>query len=285
VNLSVNHLALAARCLYLRRFPVDAGKWRLIPQTLHACQRVFDYPDLRVIRTKYGFKMKVDPSDWLGRHVYVTGDYEPATSNLIWRLLAQGDTFVDVGANIGFFTLLAAKRVGPAGRVVSFEPIPYVREHLAKNIEINRFRNCTVFSEALSDRSGECDFFQGPRDHVGISSLGEIGNTANVLRVETKRLDELLDIQRVSLLKVDVEGAESLVLEGARATLERHKPALIVEITPEYLKRLERSTEDIERLLSSLGYECYAIENNGLRRLRSLAQEAPPQFNAFFRPA
>ncbi len=233
--------------------------------------------------TRHGFRIQIDVSDWLGRHVYVTGEYEPPTTRLITHRLARGSTFVDVGANVGYFTLLGAKCVGGHGKVYSFEPLPAVRRRLEENIQMNQFSHCEVHALAASNVEGTREFFVGPRDHLGVSSLRRLEDASETLTVQTATLDEVLplDIQ-VALIKIDVEGSECHVLEGMQAILARSRPDIILEVTPEYLANLDRSPKQIEELLGVFGYRPFAIEHTGLRPLSSLDEAAGSQFNALF---
>ncbi len=227
--------------------------------------------------------MEVDVSDWLGRHVYVTGEYEPATTKLIKNLLAAGGTFVDIGANVGYFTLLAAKCVGRSGRVFSFEPVPQLRRRLDRNLRLNHLGDCEVYGVAVSNAEGTCEFHVGPCGHSGVSGMRALHDASATITVHTNTLDNMLpaDVD-VSLVKIDVEGAECHVLEGMQDSLARSQPDIILEITPEYLSGMNRSPGQIEQLLASFGYRPFAIGDMGLQRLDSLNEAGASQFNAYF---
>lgn len=226
--------------------------------------------------------MRLDVSEWLGRHVFVSGDYEPATSSVMAALLKRGDSVVDVGANVGYFTLLAAKYVGSTGQVLSFEPLRKTRESLQMNLRLNAVSNCQVSDVALSNCQEEARFFVGPPSHTGVSSLRPIAQSFEAIRVRTARMDEMLrNDYRVDLIKIDVEGAEWHVLDGMRGVIERWSPNVILEVSPKYLEGMGRATEDLDRLFRVAGYRLYAIEHQGLRPLRSLSSYSSEQFNAF----
>ncbi|MGE3539937.1 MAG: FkbM family methyltransferase [Candidatus Tectimicrobiota bacterium] len=276
-NIPISWLAFC-----LRRFPLEAGRWRLLPLALRLCREAFQRSTPRCIRTRHGFRMHIDVSDWLGRHLFVTGEYEPSTTALFKRLLRPGDTFLDIGANAGYFTLLGAKMVGKAGRVLSFEPIPAVRKQLEDNIRLNGEACCVVYDVAVSNVDGTSQFFVGPQDHLGTSSMRAISDFTSSIDVRTARLDDLLaDNVQIAAAKIDVEGAECHVLEGMQGLLARCHPDLVLEITPQYLQGLGRTVEDIDRLLQPLGYRAFAIENTVLRPLPSLAAATVSQFNAY----
>jgi FkbM family methyltransferase len=238
----------------------------------------------RVVRTRHGFRIQVDPGDWLGRHVFVTGDYEPETSRLIAELLPPGGTMIDVGANIGFFSLLAARCVGTSGKVIAFEPLPVTRRHLERNLQLNGMAQVVVRGEAVCDRPGEdITFYEGPRDHRGISSCRPIERASRVHRVRAGRLDDLLPAdRRVDLIKIDVEGAECQALDGMARLLRRDHPDVIVEVTDRYLRDLGHSAEALCSRLRGHGYEMYAIGHGGLVPIAGDLSALPGQFNALF---
>lgn len=268
--------------MFVRRFPWEAGRWRLIPYALQQCRQAYVTPELRVVRTRHGFRMKVDVSEWLGRHIFVTGEYEPATSAVFRACLSPGMTFIDVGANAGYFSLLASKCVGAGGKVLSFEPLPIVRRALTTNLELNAVRNCTVFDVALSNAADEVEFFAGPESHYGVSSLRPLADASQKIKVQTRRMDDVLDAgQSVDLVKIDVEGAEAHVLEGMTGVLVRCKPDVVLEVSPAYLTEMGRSVGDLDRIFAEHNYMLFAIENEGLRQLTDLSSYPSDQFNAF----
>jgi FkbM family methyltransferase len=276
---------LRASCLALRHFPWEAGRWRFLPWALHACQKTFISEEHRIIRSRHGFKLNVDLSDWLGRHFYVTGEYEPATTRVVKALLKPGDRVIDIGANLGYFTMLAAHLVGPKGHVMAFEPVPVVRQLLENNIRLNAFGNCEVRKEALSNCSpGMVTLHEGPRDHRGVSSMRALEDAALHHQVPVGRFDELIqDKQKVSLVKIDVEGAELLALQGMRNCLECDRPDLIVEITDSFLRSMGHSAIMLCQYLHQLGYAMYRIEHKFLSKVRDPEnQDFEGQFNALF---
>jgi FkbM family methyltransferase len=209
------------------------------------------------------------------------GEYEPATTAVIRAGLREGDTFIDVGANAGYFTLLAATLVGAAGRVIAFEPVPSVRIQLCCNIKLNDFLNCQVHGVAASNSDGECDIFVGPRDHMGVSSLRSLAGSSGSVKVELARLDRILAQEsNIRVVKIDVEGAECHVIEGMRDILARFRPHLVLEITDDYLSQMGRSSHDIQQQVAPLGYEIFAIEQEGLRPLTHFSAYRRAQFNA-----
>ena len=191
---------------------------------------------------------------------YWLGIYEAEKSALFARMIAGGRVVFDVGANVGFYTLLASELVGPAGQVVAFEPVPrnlfYLREHL----RLNGVENVTVIAKAVSDRAGVDAFTEGAS-----SSEGHIAPQGSG-RVETVNLDELVSsgtIAAPDYIKLDVEGAELRVLEGARSLLANKRPTVF--LATHAMADLGYNThEPCCRLLRELGYYLEPITGDSL---------------------
>ena len=175
-----------------------------------------------------------NPQDYQMFREMVEGPgYEPGTSELILSELREGSTFVDVGANNGYYTILAMSRVGSTGHVWSFEPNPDAFQRLTRNVSLNGSpRNVELFPFALGSGSGTLPLFIS-RYLDSRSSFTRQGR--NSIRVRVERADHVLDGQRVDWIKIDAEGAEHPVLEGLSETL-RQNPGLrlIVEWTWRY---------------------------------------------------
>lgn len=279
----LSRLSLAAASCYLRRAPVPYGRWRLVKHFLPALRENGKELGECVVHTRYSFKYKADLGDWLGQYVYLTGVYEPATARVIAELLKPGDTFIDVGANSGFFTLLASIQVGAAGRVLSFEPVPSMRKRLLDNIALNAMGNISVHDVALSNAEGILPLFEGPKGHKGISSLRQIVNSEATIEVKTRPLDTFGDeLSAVKLIKIDVEGAEQLVLEGMTNILDRYHPYIVVEITDEYLHAFGHTAIQLASHLTGNGYRMYEIRSEGLVPMRPEQAADDNQFNALF---
>jgi FkbM family methyltransferase len=153
------------------------------------------------------------------------GTYEREVQQLFQRLLGPGDVCFDVGANVGFYTLLASRLIGEKGTVVAFEPLPRNLGYLRRHLEANHVSNVRLLPVAVSDRAGTAHFTEGNGPAMG--SLAENGG----LEVRTVRLDELVasgELPSPSFLKIDVEGAEDAVLTGAASLLRGHHPTILL---------------------------------------------------------
>jgi FkbM family methyltransferase len=182
--------------------------------------------------------------------------YEPELPYLE-RILSPGKVFVDVGANFGVYTLVASRLIGETGRVLAFEPTAQSFAILRQNIELNRFSNVDAFQVALAEARGKAWLNYG-WDPVG-NWLGKdlrSGNGGEEVRTES--LDQILEengIDHVDAIKIDVEGAEELVLLGAARCLARHRPIVIFEFNPACACRIGLSPQGATDLLERLGYE------------------------------
>lgn len=279
----LSRLLLVTASFHLRHSPMQLARWRLVKHFLPALRKHGKNMGERVIQTRYGFQYKADLGDWLGQYVYLTGVYEPPTARVIAELLKPGDTFIDVGANSGFFTLLASRRVGEAGRVLSFEPVPSMRKRLLENISLNDMSNIRVHDVAISNAEGLLPLFEGPEGHKGTSSLRHLDNSAATIEVKTLPLDTFGEVlPAVKLVKIDVEGAEHLVLEGMTNIFDRHHPYMVIEITDEYLNAFGHTAIQLANHLTGRGYRMYAIRSEGLVPMQAAQAADDNQFNALF---
>jgi len=186
------------------------------------------------------------------RGILHRGAIERAASAWFRDAVREGTTVVDVGANVGHYTLLAARR---ARRVVAFEPDPRAAEFLRENVALNGYGNVTVVEKALSAEDGTADFFVDDRNPGG-HSLVE-ANTARLREmrsVETVRLDSFLPDGAVDLVKIDAQGAEAWIVSGARGVLERSRARLLLELWPFGLAQCGETAARLVAFLAELGY-------------------------------
>jgi FkbM family methyltransferase len=170
-------------------------------------------------QTADGVRMSGDTTDLIQRFVYYFGQWEPAISDWLRANLKAGDTVIDVGANVGWYSLLAARLVGPAGKVVSVEASPTIAKKLAANIGLNPdlAGRITVHQCAAGDHEGEISLYSGAAENSGqTTTVGTAGAKADAT-VPLKPLSTILagvDLQKVRVIKIDVEGAEASVVAG-----------------------------------------------------------------------
>ena len=193
----------------------------------------------------FDFLMELDSQEYIDQAIY-KGHFEPVTTDWISSHLAPGDVFVDVGANIGYFTLIGATRVGPQGRVIAVEPTTFAMAKLQRNIVLNSLSNVSFYKYALSreiryavDISYEPDQYLQGTDHSLRSSWRMDDGTVGSVQLGQKDfcdhipLDDLCrrdGFDVVNMIKIDVDGNEIDVLAGAHETIVRSRPTMIVEL-------------------------------------------------------
>ncbi len=240
---------------YLRRFPLRDGKVRLYS----AWQEALLPPErLAVARIDPGFRLRCDLADPEQRKIYFFQHYhERYEARLLQTALEPGDCFWDVGANIGYFTLLAATVVGPRGCVVAFEPGRRAFLALQENIALNHCHQITAVPLAAADQEGSARLYlDGDQADTG-ANLFQGGERRDWEEVHTIPLDTFLRQHAAPpphFLKIDVEGAELAVLRGAETILRQHAPLLLVEMEEKTLGPAGVSKQEIADVLEAWGY-------------------------------
>lgn len=199
-------------------------------------------------------------------------NWEPDETDFILANLEPGDLFVDVGANIGWFTILAGDKVGPTGRVHAFEARADLAERLSMSIRENGFdAYCSVHAVALGDRKGSTQIASVPSEHnPGHSFLVTGSAEPGTLIHGTTPMETLSSFEfdrPMKLLKVDVEGAEHLVLKGGLSAISSSKPIIVMELFPTWLMKVSGvSPQETLELLFGLGYRAFHLSSQGLGR-------------------
>lgn len=215
--------------------------------------------ECKEIQTNFGFKIKVYPNTDLNieRPIYERGVYEYGMVEFIKNHLESGNTFVDVGANIGFLSMVASNVVGDSGRVISFEPVPAHCNHFEENIKLNEIHNLEIRQHALGNFEKEKDIYLHEGNKGGASLVIKSDVSASKIRV--KRWDDLNIAGPIHMMKIDVEGYEWEVLKGAKKMILSEKPILIVEYSSD--RNNEGNSVDMYRWILDLGiYETYRLE-------------------------
>jgi FkbM family methyltransferase len=242
---------------WMAHWPLEHGKAlpRLIQPALQPFTPVW-------VQVEPGVKMLLDPYDFVSKEILETGVWEAQSWEIIGRTLGAGATFVDIGAHIGYYSLKAAPLVGPTGRVIAVEPNPETIPKLYGNIRASGAQNITVEPVACSNTEATLELFAAPRANTGETSLSRAnashdGQFVTSYKVRAQPLDDILKdvgVSRVDAMKIDVEGAEYLVLKGASKTLDRDHPVILVEIVEQQLQAMGTSSRQLYDLLRSHGY-------------------------------
>jgi FkbM family methyltransferase len=243
------------------------------------------------LKTKAGMKMKLNISDFVDQHLFVYGTYEPGIESLLRKYLRNGDSFVDVGANIGYFSLFASRIVGSGGVVHAFEPATDTYSRLVKNMAINSFENTRSYKNALGDECVKSELKLSTSENTGKTSLRPLTTSRGHESVECLRLDsfnEMIDVPP-KVVKIDVEGFELRVIKGMSGIFERNPmklPIIIFEFSPEYLIENGDQPEDLLTILRNQGYDLKVIDWDGsLRFFDSQEINGSSQVNVCALPA
>jgi FkbM family methyltransferase len=255
---------LAALRSYVRYAPVGAGKPVVARRLLTALRSL---PRTTTVRTRPGLRLHTATDDLLQAYLYLFGVWEPNITAYVARVLRPGDTFVDVGANIGYFTVLAARVLRGRGRVVAVEASTEFAEALRANVALNRCPDVRVVNVAAADRPGVLEFFQPCRFNRGnTTSVQPAPAPRPLFTVAARPLPDLLtreELRSARLVKIDVEGAEDAVLRGLLPAVPdmRDDVELIVEVNPALLALQSGSAAALFESLARRGFHAYRIAN------------------------
>jgi FkbM family methyltransferase len=211
---------------------------------------------------------ELDLANWSERHTYFLGRYYDLDTQLVLKtILRPGDRFVDIGANIGMISLLAAQLVGPTGQVESFEPNPVPAAKFENTTRRNSVANIRLHRMALGEQPGTARLTV-VSEHTGCGTLAQIpekdaGLISATHEVPVEVGDAVLahSTARIALIKIDVEGYECHTLRGLSATLAKDRPPVVCELVPDHLKRAGSSAEELLGLMRSHGYKGYWISS------------------------
>jgi len=234
-----------------------------------------------LLKTAGGFKLYVDSRDVsIAPHLILDGVWEEWTEAVLRRLLSPGMSVIEAGANVGYFTLLMARAVGPRGRVISFECDPGLAALARDNIEINGLHRIARLEErALGERNGRVTFYRTDRHRGGgslVAGLEQIPHNPTdhrePIEVEVTTLDDVAKAAGTDpdLLKLDAEGAEPAILRGGSALLDSNRPLTIVmEFFPRFVREAGDDPAALLRLLESKRFALNVIDER--RRRMELA--------------
>lgn len=189
---------------------------------------------------------------------YVVGTTELEVQQRLAQLVKPGDVVYDIGASIGFMTVICARLAGPGGRVVAFEPSPGAAERLRHNVALNGFENVTIVEAAVADAVGTGRMAENDAYVWGRLELGDTPANGQA-QVAVTTIDEGIasgELPAPDVVKIDIEGAEGAALRGMAATLREHRPVLLVEIHDTFAV--------VRGLLESQGYAVTELEGEGL---------------------
>jgi len=208
----------------------------------------------------------LNPKDPVVSGALAFGAYEKSETAFLKRTFFPGMVFLDIGANVGYYTALAGHAAGVTGRVLALEPDPESYHYLTQTIQVNRFTNATPFQMAASDQVGSAQLHISARNR-GDNRLYPNELASDVVTVDTTTIDLLLlqnGITSVDVIKMDVQGAEGRVLQGMKDTLAQSKPVtLLTEFWPDGLRKAGTEPREFLYMLESLGLRTHELHPHG----------------------
>lgn len=199
------------------------------------------------------------------------GTYEPTEMKIFKKIIKKGSIFVDIGANFGYYSLLAANLVGKKGKVLAFEPDPYNCSILRKNIKLNNFSNIDLYDKAVADKKGNLTLF------VSFDLLGDHNTVFDRDRekiiVEKLDLDSLDLKSKIDVIKIDVQGTEELVFKGLKKIITKNQNIIIMtEFCPDLIRSGGLRPQDLSDLIISLGLEGIIYTPDGIELVNTSKQ-------------
>lgn len=217
-------------------------------------------------------RLFVDLSDRVIGHGIIKGEYESEEVDFVKSIIKPGDTVLDIGANIGFFTILMADLIGETGKSYSFEPLPRNFKLLNRSIEENGFAGrATIEHAAVGETQGTLKLISPPTETLNLGGAflktgdtqvppGHIAEEVTVIRLDNYSIE-----RPVKFIKIDVEGAELLALRGAMNILTEDKPVIMAELNPPQLRKVSSCTSaQFISEINKCGYNCYELNSGNV---------------------
>ncbi len=236
----------------------------------------------KTIVFKNKFKLILNLEDWIQNQIYFLGSYEKFELSILEKSLNKGDTFIDIGANFGLYSLHASSLVGDSGNVIAFEPYCKNYKAFEDNIILNDMKNVTLVKQAIGDCRGQVLLSYNQKD----SNLGMVSIFKNEFTDQEIVISDSLDnylkfneLNSISYIKLDIEGAEYSALLGMKNTLKKYKPIVQIEIDDHILAKTPYRSADIYKFMNDLNYELFIPE---LLRISNIKRNKSSK-NHFFR--
>src|SRR3989344_326562 len=255
--------ALLAKFKFIESFLVRRGVERLT-RKFYLLRRIYRFVIERLIPKSainvLEHKMFLDSVDVL--QLFTNGIYENLSTNLLKKEIKKGDIVLDIGAHIGYYTLIFAKLVGNNGRVYAFEPNPTNFAILKKNIELNEYKNVVLIQKAVSDKCSKIKLFLADIN-TGDHRIYDSHDGRKFIEVESIKLDDYFkDFRKnINFIKMDIQGAESCAIYGMQKLLKKNKNLkLTSEFWPIGLKNSGIEPSDYLKMLLNHGFKLYNID-------------------------
>jgi FkbM family methyltransferase len=260
---------------YGTRFPLQRGNWRLIEPYLRSGRLAACHTRGQLTRVRRGdFLFDLDLTDFVDQNLYL-GAYEKQDYDELTHIMPVGGVFLDVGANIGIYTLAMARAAGPSGSVHSFEPNPASFERLSHHVLQNGLANVRLNQVAVGSAEGRAKLNAPTKENSGAASLLSTNMPARFearpIEVQVTSLDAYCSshaFERVDVIKIDCQGYELKVLKGASTVLQTFQPRLLLEYDVDWLLATGTSGTELYSTLKRAGYECFQRHHGRLIQFR-----------------
>ncbi len=208
-----------------------------------------------------GKKLFLDDGDSLFLSL---SSHEAMQVTLSKKEIKKGDIVLDIGAHIGYYTILFSELVGPEGKVYSFEPHPKNFQLLKKTVEINNLTNVEIFQNIVSDKNKPVDFYISKLDSIG-NRMFDSNEAESKIEIDSISIDEFLKNKhdKINFIKMDIQGAEVLAIDGMKETLRNNKHLKIIqEWWPDAIQKYDRTPDSHLNFLEKLGFNFYVVDEN-----------------------
>ncbi|WP_329148446.1 FkbM family methyltransferase [Streptomyces sp. NBC_01456] len=267
---------------YVRNAPLSLAKAQMAEHWLNP--RLREHPRRRVVRSAAGDAFAVDTKDLIQRYLYLFGVWEPHMSHWLETRLEPGDVFVDVGANIGVFSVLGSRLVGSTGSVVAIEASPTFHRRVLQHAELNHCENIRAANVAVSDERKTLTFVLASSNNMGANSIVPYdGSAESSFEMEAFSIADVLtpdEVARARVIKIDVEGAEGSVVRGLEPLLGelRTDVEIALEITPDRMELLGDSAEELLETMRKHGFHMYRLptDYSPVSYPRAIRHPVPP---------
>jgi len=257
------NLLIKVLLFYTTAVPDHRGKWKLIKWCIDNCGLTLEGS---FIEKRSGSTWHLTPSDYAHQDLFWYGVKDKWEVHHAYRYVSDDAVFIDIGANFGYYSVQMAKRMRQKGRVYAFEPNPTTCALLKYNLSLNELKNVEPIECALGDQEGS----------ASLSCRSDNSGAAAVIQgfgIKVTTLDDFAatrSLDRLDFIKIDVEGFEEKMLNGAARTLQRFHPTILIELNPPTLHKNGSSPKRVVDLLRTLGYDIFEIHRKHLTPLSAL---------------
>jgi FkbM family methyltransferase len=242
----------------------------VLSRTVRAARSLAGRNSKEVEVVRNGLKWRLDLEQGIDLAIYLLGAFERTTVNAYRKIVKQGDTVLDIGANVGAHTLHLARLVGDQGAVIAYEPTVYAVSKLRQNLALNpglvqRVTIAQIMLTDSDDRIPEREIYASwpliTQKHLHAAHRGQLKSTEGCTALKLDSHLHGLKLKKVDFIKMDVDGFECHVLGGATATLENCQPTILMELSPYLYSEHTRSLDDLLSLMTRAGYSIYRLDH------------------------